>query len=423
MDKLNGFILQQYQSNLAHRNLMMAFVQNVLSVLLAVACSNTVYQILTVIIPDQPLLDRSIYAVLITIYSPLISWLLSKSAWAKGESFLALGLQFHGQICPVLLAWGWKDWASELDTWAGPELWDELIVALSLTCIVALMQSVPCCKRLQVAVAAGGESDTVLARFVIFPNSLFLTLGYAWNTVATYFVGKVQNLEHGYHFKFGVQAAYSLIAGAAITVIIVRLTRMTAGKEGEIACGTTNDRGIDDLHDWAGTFSLTWVKLITRSLSFVYAWAILDTMDDWAFGVMFDCSSYSKCSYQSNFYYSIVVTVFFALGVALLRRWQAFDESRVVLSKAIALQINAMMLTVGWAWMNFYSVYMTSAAKDADDEVMILLYVIVSAQICLFTSIFNYIFHRANLGDIRLYKKIVEDLQSSESPEIGRAHV
>eukprot|EP00928_Gymnodinium_smaydae_P044802 TRINITY_DN29906_c0_g1_i1.p1 TRINITY_DN29906_c0_g1~~TRINITY_DN29906_c0_g1_i1.p1 ORF type:complete len:452 (-),score=35.33 TRINITY_DN29906_c0_g1_i1:447-1754(-) len=397
---------------------LMRFVSKCLTVLLAEGLSNTCYQILEdVMVADgqldtvQALLARSIYAVLITLYATVMSWVSSKSARAKKTDFLGLCLQLHATVCPVLLAWGWKDWAAALDKWSGPELWDEVVVAISLTLVVAVAQAFPCFRRFKAAVAEGGESDTLLARIVILPSNLGLTLGYVWNMVATYFVQKVQSLNGLHHYVFAIQAAYTLIVGVSVTFTLLAIAQRAEKQKSD-----SSDPGKPDkMYEWGGAVQKTWTDLLCSVLAFVYAWALLDSCDDWAFGVMFGCSGPTACSYQSNFVYAMTITVVFSYFSSVLCTWQQLESENTSLGKAISLQINAMVLTVGWAWMNFYSAWTSHATKGASVLHTMIVYVIVLIFIVVFVALFNFVFQKVSIVTGARRKQILDRLRDVQS--------
>jgi hypothetical protein len=422
MDITSQYVLAEMKVQMDKLKQLDSFVQKVISVFLAEALSETSYQILTGIMVgdgtmnnDQALVARSIYAALITLYAPVVAWLIEKSRFNKQEHFLAIVLQLHGKICPVLLAWGWKDWASQLDTWAGVDLWDEIVIAVSLSLIIILLQALPCFRTHKAGVAAGGESDTLIARVVIVPASMALTLGYCWNLVATFFVGKVQDLHktskaHGgsaFAYQFVVQGVYAIVVCIIVTLSTVLLTEKKKAEDES----QNQENSVDK---WEGQYSQTWKQVAVSTMSFVYAWAILDTFDDFGFGIMFHCTSYSSCSYQSNFVYAASVTVCFAAGATMLQRWAACEEDSPVLKQAIALQINAMILTVGWAWMNFYTVFMDAGTAVASTiGLKVFMYICTMIFISTWTSIVMFIFRRMNIGLTRYNKKYMDAIKSS----------
>lgn len=333
-----------------------------------------------------------------------MGWALTKHARANQSSFIGIALHSHASVCPVLLAWGWKDWASQLDTWAGKKLWHELLVAIILTIFVATPQILPCFQKFKAAVAGGGPSDTLLARYMILPASFLLTLGYTWNVVATWVVGKIQNTQSAptFHFIFTVQFVYSVIVGVAITVVSVKIVGFAAKrKAADAEKGEGETQAMHNARDWVGLEQQNCLQLVPGILAFVYGWALLDAMDDLAFGIMFHCSSYSTCSYQSNFVYAMSVMVAFAGFTFLLDRFREFSQDSPMLCKAVDLQINAMVLTVGWAWINFYTQYMSGASKGSPfdtAEHSVVLYVASDVVILVLHSTAQFILTRTHQG-------------------------
>lgn len=414
MSEIRDFIVNDLKQRMARHSQCMSFVEKVISVLLAEAFSSTAYEIITVAMHGSSSLDagealiaRLVYAIFITLYAPCMAWMLTK--WGpKGFSFTAVIMQAHAKLCPVLLAWGWKDCASQLDTWAGEELWDEFVVASSLTILVVITQAVPAVHKSKAAVAAGGASDTLCARFMTAPSSLMLTLGYVWNVVATWVVGKVQEISD---LDFMIQGLYTVIASVIITVVSVLLTTETTSSA--VAVDAENLQSGDkkathSFEDWTGLGHVKFSSTFTAILSFIYAWAFLNLTDDFGFGVMFGCSSYSKCSYQSNFVYAIVISAILPVCSFTLHTWKELEDQSPRLSKAISLQLNAMMLTTGWAWMNFYTTYMTAETSDVEAGHKVMLYIFSSVVIIVMHSIIAFILQRTAEGLLRIHRKQID---------------
>jgi len=415
MSTVTRIMITDLKSKLDHQAHITAFEQKVLAVLLGEVLSSTVYEILTVaIVGDgslsnaQALIARSIYAVLVSIYSPVMGWLLSKRSRGK-DTFISIALQGHASICPVLLAWGWKDWAAALQTFIGAELWDEVVVAVVLTALVTAAQAAPCFSRSKASIAAGGDEDTLMARFLTVPSGFALTLGYVWNVVTTYFVGNIQKLEDSYHFDFMVQGIYSLIACIFCTAITVCLK-----KRGEPLPASKSERTLGRLSTWSGmdTGASTLNTLVCTTLSFIYGWAMLDVADDWGFGVMFQCSSYSACSYQSNFVYALCVTITFALASSILNQCKQQEDTDIGFAHAVELQLNGMILTVGWAWMNFYSTNMSDVTKGASGGHTLLLYIGSLVAIVTFHSLTEFVLHKSHKSYVQRMKQAIEELDS-----------
>lgn len=392
MDVVRGILLEQIRLRLQSHAQVESFVMKVVCVILAEGLSNTFYRGMTAIIAGdgtmtdlQALIARSMYVAFVTLYAPVVAWVIEKTKWIMtGRSFPATSIKLQRKVCPVLLAWGWKDWAAQLDTWAGAELWDEAAVAICLTVVVVVLQTIPVYIQAKRGVAAGGSEDRLIRRIFIFPSSMMLTLGYVWNLVATWFVTQVQDQYHrptddpAYAYQFMVQATYTVVLGILVAVFSVRIL---------LARAESKHVSVDS--HWDGPGQTAWSDVALSTMSFVYAWAVLDSCDDWGFGLMFNCTSPTVCSYQSNFVYSCCVTVCFAICAITLNRWQQFEE-RPMITTMIGLQINAMILTVGWAWMNFYTVFMSSATQQTRASTAFAVHILVLIVIIVFTSIVMY---------------------------------
>jgi len=65
------------------------------------------------------------------------------------------------------------------------------------------------------------------------------------------------------------------------------------------------------------------------------------------------------------------------------------------------MQHNAMRLTVGWAWMNFYTRFAAIATSRAADHVAVVLNIKFLIFVYAIISIVNYIFQKIHLGMAR----------------------
>jgi hypothetical protein len=130
----------------------------------------------------------------------------------------------------------------------------------------------------------------------------------------------------------------------------------------------------------------------------VYAWAFSDTVEDFAFGIMFACPSFDTCSQQANFLYAMVLTCFFIPAIVLLQKTQEYREREVILSTVVCSQMNAMILAVGWAWKGWYFTYMEYLQKHVvkHDGVMITVYIHTFIVILVFTSLVNFVLHKTD---------------------------
>jgi len=268
-----------------------------------------------------------------------------------------------------------------------------------------------CRRRLEIQ----ANADTLMARYLTLPSSGALMVGYVWNVVATWAVSKVQDEGDSYHFDFFVQGAYTLIACTMCTALTVRLKRSM-----QQAKSQPHETGIHQLNTWAGLEEAeeNVRPLVISTLSFLFGWALLDTADDWAFGVMCQCPSYSTCSYQSNFVYAMSVTVIFALSASILDKAKEAVNSESILATAVSLQVNGMILTVGWAWMNFYSTLMSDATSPSPPGMKVVLYVNSLIIVMVFHSLTQYCLQTAHVAFVQRMK---EALASFEAIEKGEA--
>lgn len=425
MSSVSEIALDDLKAKLRHQAHISLFQQKVLAVLLGEVLSSTVYEILSAAMAGdeslsnaQALIARSIYAVLISIYSPAMGWLLSKRSHDK-DTFFATVMKNHAAICPILLAWGWKNWAAALETFAGADLWDEVVVALFLTVFVSAAQSAPCFGANKAKIMAGGDEATLMARFMVLPSSFGLTLGYVWNAVTTYFVGKLQQIyPHFVFFNFAIQFTYTFIAAFLCTAMTMQLKNRSSSEQDPHAASKT-DAPLQQLNSWSGlTVAESNLKdLACTVLSFVYGWALLDLCNNFAFNTMFRCSSYSTCSYQSNFAYAFCVTLVFTASSSVLHMCERHADEDAGLMQAIELQIHAMILTVGWAWMNFYSTLMSNATSPAHHGVKVFLYVISLFVIFVFNSVTEFVLQKAHNGHAKKLKHFIEELGKSGARE------
>jgi len=409
---------ENVQMELAHQGQILAFFNKVLAVLLGEVLSSTGYELITVLFVGngtmsnwQALQARSVYAVFITLYMPVAGYVFSKiHSRMPRDSLTGIFLESQTNICPVLLAWGWKDWAAALDTWAGAEAWDEIVVAASFTLLVVAVQSFGRVQKHQAEIAAGGNH--LFGRFLLIPASFGLACGYLWNEVATFGVSKIQALKPSwlgtYSFEFVIQAGYTIFICATITRLTIFLKRPTKDSHSEARAMKVIKSA---LHDWSASGLRALMCII---LSFIYAWAVLDASEDWVFGVMFQCSSYSSCSYQSNFAYAVGVTLVFSGAAVILNKAEHLMAANHDFTQAVELLENAMILTVGWAWMNFYSTFMSSASAAATSESKVAIYFISAFTLFPFHTLLHFIIQRVHNKLVQKAKIALTSLEKSK---------
>jgi hypothetical protein len=91
-------------------------------------------------------------------------------------------------------------------------------------------------------------------------------------------------------------------------------------------------------------------KIMIDSLHFVYAWAVLDTVNALFFTFLLHCSGPGDCGYPSNFCFAFILTVTFARATEILIEEDRRQEWNIA---ATNLLLNSFSLCVGWAWSNF----------------------------------------------------------------------
>lgn len=178
------------------------------------------------------------------------------------------------------------------------------------------------------------------------------------------------------------------------------------------ASKTDAPASLHQLNAWSGLAvgESTCKDVTCTILSFVYGWALLDLCNNFAFNAMFGCSSYSTCSFQSNFVYAFCVTMVFSTSCSVLHMCERHTDDHAGLAQAIKLHINAMILTVGWAWMNFYSTLMSDATAMSPPGISILLYVISLLIVFVFNSVTEFILQKAHNGHAYKLKHAIEQL-------------
>jgi hypothetical protein len=321
-------------------------------------------------------------------------------------------MKLISKVCPVLLAWGWKDWAAQLDTWAGAELWDETLVAVCLSVAVGVIHTLPAYIKAKKGVTAGGSEDTLVRRILIVPSSLMLTLGYVWSMVGNWFVNKVQDLTMAadlqdtglFAHKFLVQTVYTLFIGVVIALVSLQVIK-----------ADTESKGASSDHHWDGPAQTALSDVALSTMSFVYAWTVLHSCDDFGFGLMFNCTSSLTCSYQSNFVYSGCVTICFATCATLLNLWQQFQKGPSH-KTVLGLQISAMVLTVGWAWMNLYTVFMSSITRNMEAGTSVVVYLLVLVFIFMSTSTVMFVLQSIQRDLTARSKQRTEALENIGTP-------
>jgi hypothetical protein len=224
---------------------------------------------------------RFAYALLASCVWPLLMWLLRGNC-TMGETPFRDNLLLLSKCLPMLVAWAWKDVIMQFHN-VVDEIWGYAVVAVCLTFVLALLEVIPCIKRAHEAINVGGVADTYLNRILDVPRHLNLALGYAWNSVFSYGLARLQRKLQDDMTKVFVQFLYFILVRA----IVVKTTCFWYGEHDVSIFNFKRVRRLEDNHasknseteagklrkemcDITGAAG----NLIVTSLSFVYGWAL-----------------------------------------------------------------------------------------------------------------------------------------------------
>merc|ERR1740120_417012 len=94
------------------------------------------------------------------------------------------------------------------------------------------------------------------------------------------------------------------------------------------------------------------------SMHFVYAWAVLDTINAAFFTFLLGCTGPTTCGYGSNFAFAILITTLF---IFLANKATTEDRKSAWNEAAVNLMLSSFSLCCGWAWANFCKTAIMSA--------------------------------------------------------------
>lgn len=346
------------------------------------------------------ILSRSIYAAVTGVFVPLMSWSLRRHEPNNSLSCLSEQVMLLKLCLPMFVAWAWKDFVGAVINLkpAGHILWAEFAVASSMSVAMAVWEFLPCYASSLKGVRRGGEGDTFISRYLIFPSYLGLAAGFAWDQVFMGPVAKLQKLVSAPLFVMMIQLVYYVIVTFFITMLHLRWflyhdsespvdVKPTTSAE----LVTSSDRESRNSESKVG-HSMTSLSselihktgdVVMDALAFVYAWAQLGTVNAIFFTYMLGCQGAQTCSYQSNFGFALGLTYVFTKFTRILKA-----EKRVTAwNKAATDLVNrAMSLNVGWAWSNFCVAAVTDA-KSSTGVPEVLTYVMCSVFVWFFMTL------------------------------------
>jgi len=388
--------VKSIQANKAHKLLsksegddaaMKKFMELVIATVNAWVTSQFFYELLrqavskaTSTIGHDNLIARSIYAVVVSILVPLLDVLLARGGLPiQGAGLWQDGKRLFQACQGILLAWGWKDWINQVifaadeqdsDNNVGTEFGIALLVAAVFTLILALAEALPCYGRSKKAVDTGGAGATFLQRFAILPSRVGLAAGFAWDQVAQFGIVQLQRRVQSTNVDFLIQLSYYLL----LTPVIVYLTVKWDTKQNELkseeakaeveAADRSNSglsRMIKSAEHYGEEFERMAGTIVVSSLSFVYAWALSNTLNNLFFRVVMACEGAVTCTQGSNMVFSLGLSF---LGVSIVMFKQTVHRRQKLTQTNQVLQMNAWALSVGWSWANSTKVALNRAKSS-----------------------------------------------------------
>mmetsp|Transcript_1553 Transcript_1553/g.3287 ORF Transcript_1553/g.3287 Transcript_1553/m.3287 type:complete len:507 (+) Transcript_1553:90-1610(+) len=365
---------------------------------------------------------RIIYAVAMSCIVPLILWLLQKPSNIR-NMVLKDQASLINMVAPMCYAWAWKDVIAAIlrlqSQTEHPEEYWAIAVATAIVAIVVdtLLYHCPAVRRAIKATTATTAKDGEYTSTVSFcqfllsmPKSLGLAIGYAWNTVLSYPASELKQKVIARLFKFMLQVVYFLI----VTFIITTAFKWWHSADSVEQQRKDKDEADDAPHAEKGDHhkhtldvsqhaKLNLAQRIKEeeskmvhaagqnfmtALTFVFAWAQLDLVNDFFFAYLMNCASPTVCSYQSNIGFASAITLVFTRWSFILtseKRNSAWNQASAELTNM------ALSLNVGWAWSNYCSTAIASAVSTSGLSKP-WTYVICSVFVWFFITVLHYKF-------------------------------
>mmetsp|Transcript_58379 Transcript_58379/g.104894 ORF Transcript_58379/g.104894 Transcript_58379/m.104894 type:complete len:441 (-) Transcript_58379:219-1541(-) len=394
-------------SNAARSAQLTTFFEKCLATAVAWITSQTAYELIVLRffngkVGYELVIARLIYALLATMAFPGVAWLVRGSTTA-GETLWKDYLKLLGQALPIMIAWAWKDFVSQVIDNFGNKFYAEISLAVGLTALIAVLQFLPCFSWAAKSVKEGGDSDTILARYCIVAGQLALALGYAWNSAATWIVGKIQEKTETPVQSFLVQLAYLFL----ITKLIAAATRFWQSKAAKVAGASVDSTKADLTSSPSGRTVTEAIAMADKfgdlticSAAFVYGWGLLNTLDQMWFTLIHGCTSSTSCTALSNLEYSAGLSVLFS---HLISHHEVGSGDKIISS----LRVNAMSLTVGWAWMNFFNVSISNATGGQGGWDLVLAYFVLLFAYWICTGVFYHNFLQKRRAEAKVLDKVL----------------
>eukprot|EP00437_Effrenium_voratum_P010522 CAMPEP_0181425724 /NCGR_PEP_ID=MMETSP1110-20121109/15304_1 /TAXON_ID=174948 /ORGANISM="Symbiodinium sp., Strain CCMP421" /LENGTH=531 /DNA_ID=CAMNT_0023548915 /DNA_START=88 /DNA_END=1683 /DNA_ORIENTATION=+ len=356
----------------AQESVMQMFITKCLCTIFAWLLSAVAYQLIVRVLSamfegvedaDQQqvrqLMGYTIYAVITWTLVPILQHFVGEIDSDDHYSRAHAAVDLLAKAMPMILAWAFKDVVQTFLAWTDQPLWDEIIVAVVLVILVSAISHIPRVGRAKKELAEHPPIDTIANRYLSLPYNSLLGVGYAINQVAVYFV---QLISHATSSKLPdgavnvLEVMVQILYFGLMSIVVIRIDaayhRRRLRKQRLEKDGEEFEQDLKEAELTKFEMELLASNLgdtVTHSLAFVYGWGVSDTLRVIYYPFFMGCDTYKVCSYQQTWYFGIIVTAVLGSYIKTL----SLQEYRRPESKSYrTLMINAMSLTVGWAWMN-----------------------------------------------------------------------
>jgi len=304
-----------------------------------------------------------IYAALIGVFVPILQDLLARKAPVKRSRLTSMVL-LQKKALPMTIAWANKSAVADIVDNFDSTLLANVLVSLVMTLVVTALLHLPPVEKAQAARRKGHHG--ILCRYLCWPASLLLALGYVYNNVATWFVtaltDQFSELSTGaqYIIITIVQSLYFAIMAFTVTRLDAywsnKRLRIVQKKIDEGNAGEDDHAEHADLSDIAHSIEREIETDIgdtmQKAVAFVYAWGLSNTLNYIYYKFFMNLDTYASGSYQQGWYFALGCSVILIWGTKQLSVTRYKSPASQSYKK---LMINAMACTLGWSYMNVMS--------------------------------------------------------------------
>jgi len=336
---------------------------------------------------------------------PLLVSLLNRIWVPSGYRFWHAGVQLMRLTLPIVIAWSGKNLIQDFEKYVHKftyTFWIYVIVAVAVSLLLLLLTVSPWYRHQQLH----GDPMSLCYMYATISDQMALAMGFAWNEPFRHLAEKytsniVDSDNAGYYFvRFAGQAIYLGMMNYICMKLTLYLEARRMMHEQQTQCRSvesTDDYDSDDeaiagielkksvKQIFASTkgqlhrLGLVSDGMFLRTVKFVFAWTMSDTLNMFVFGMFLHCLQPTDCSYQANLAYSLCFTI---LAAFTLPAFQHKSKQRMITmiyarkhnvdadqakSQAVAtigLLVAALSLSVGWAWKTFFRVLLTVLVED-----------------------------------------------------------